>query len=288
MIAIKSPNHHSEPCVVTHDVQNQGISSDDFIIRLLKRTSEDKIRSKTAVQDHAGRFATVPIGKDEAIRLFNTRGTSVWIALHSIEHDAELNRIFLEMLDAIEASLTRPLNKVLYCTGAMLMSTGKATTPYHMDFGNNLLLQIRGHKRFHAYSPTDRHIVTEEMLEEFFYTRNSFPASMKYDKEFDKTATIVNLEPGNGIYMPSTSPHLTTTEEESDVSISISLSFVNPAAQHLRRASILNHKYPKMKSVLPDGVKNAIMSAYEKIHVLRDPEYRPIHETFIPRECLKN
>jgi len=288
MIAIRSPDRHSEPCVVTHDLQNQGICSDDFIERLLSRTSEEKIRSKTAVQDHAGRFSTAPINKIEAIRLFNSRNTSVWIALHSIEHDAELHDVFVQMARAIEASLTKPLNKILYCTGAMLMSSGKATTPYHMDFGSNLLLQIRGHKNFHAYSPTDRHIVTEEMLEEFFYTRNSFPASMKYSKEFEKTATIVDLEPGVGIYMPSTSPHLTTTEEENDVSISISLSFVNPAAQCLRRASIMNHKYPQLASALPDGVKNAVMYAYEKLHVLRDPEYRPIHETFIPRSRLNN
>lgn len=288
MITIESPVRHSEPCVVTHDLQDQGICSDDFIVRLLSRTPEEKIRSKTAVQDHAGRFSTAPIDKIEAIRLFNSRSTSTWIALHSIEHDAELNGIFLQMARAIEISLTRPLNRILYCTGAMLMSSGRATTPYHMDFGSNLLLQVRGRKRFHAYNPTDRHIVTEEMLEEFFYTRNSFPASMKYSKEFDKTATIVDLKPGVGIYMPSTSPHLTTTEEENDVSISISLSFVNPAAQRLRRASIVNYKYPKLKSALPDGVKNAAMCVYEKLNVLRDPKYRPIHETFIPRSGLNN
>lgn len=289
MIAIESQDRHSEPCLVTHDLQSQGIATDEFIVRLLRRTSEENIRSKAAaVQDHAGRFSTTPIGKSEAIRLFHTRGTSVWIALHSIERDAELNGVFLQMARAVETSLTPPLNKILYCTGAMMISTGAATTPYHMDFGNNLLLHLRGHKRFQAYSPTDRHIVTEEILEEFFYTRNSLPSSMKYSKEFDRTATIVNFEPGIGIYMPSTSPHLTTTEEETDVSISISLSFVNPAAQRLRRASIMNYRYPKMKYVLPDDIKNAVMRVYERLNVLRDPQYRPIHESFIPRRCLNN
>lgn len=172
----------------------------------------------------------------------------------------------MDMVTALQTSLPKQYGDVRYCTGSVFISRGKASTPFHLDYGSNMLLQLRGHKHFLAFSPNDPALVSKQSLREFFGGKPN-PPSLKYDASFEQKALAVDLEPGLGIYMPSTSPHCTETRTR-DLSVTVSLSFVSPLAERLRRSSLFDARLPKLR-IVPEGLKCGVLAGYELIQDMR-------------------
>ncbi|AZT84104.1 hypothetical protein EHN06_11460 [Marinobacter sp. NP-4(2019)] len=267
-----------EPTIVVHDCHGEGLFSNKNLIRLLNSVSPEKIKTKIPSQKWQEVFNTRKISPPELVELFDSDDNDCWIVLHEIENTPMLRRLFLEMAAALTSSLPPTYGQVKLCTGSLFISRGAATTPFHMDYGSNLLLQLRGNKRFLAFSPNDPELVSKQSLREFF-GGDANPPSLKYDPAFDTKALILNLEPGLGLYMPSTSPHCTETRDH-DLSVTISLSFVCPLADRIRRSALFDRKLPRLR-FLPDGLKYGVATCYEMLRQTRG-DYHPRHESFKP------
>lgn len=283
MIEFQSPPSHKgelgkEPTVVAHDCYREELFTNDNLIRLLSTVPPEKIKTKTPSQKWQEAFNTRKILPPELIELFENDDDDCWIVLHEIEDTPMLRHLFLEMAAALSSSLPPLYGRVKLCTGSLFVSRGTATTPFHMDYGSNLLLQLRGSKRFLAFSPNDPELVSKQSLREFFGGEAN-PPSLKYDSSFDQKALSLNLEPGMGIYMPSTSPHCTETQNH-NLSVTISLSFVNPLADRIRRSSLFDRKLPHLRYV-PDSLKYGVVTCYEILRQARG-DYHPRHRSFKP------
>ncbi|WP_417531854.1 cupin-like domain-containing protein [Marinobacter lipolyticus] len=267
-----------EPTIVAHDCHTEELCSNVNLSRLLEAVPHEKIKTKTPSQKWQEAFNTHKISAPELVELFENDDSDCWIVLHEIEDTPMLRHLFLEMAAALSSSLLPTYGRVKLCTGSLFISRGAATTPYHMDYGSNLLLQLRGKKRFLAFSPNDPELVSKQSLREFFGGEAN-PPSLQYDPSFEQKALILNLEPGLGIYMPSTSPHCTETRNH-DLCVTVSLSFVNPLADQLRRTSLFDLKLPHLRFA-PDGLKNGLVTCYEAFRQARG-NYRPRHKSFKP------
>lgn len=267
-----------EPLVVAHDCQEHSICSNHGLHELLTSVPGNSLKAKMPSQKRNERFDTEPISREQALKILDNTNDDIWIVLHQIENTPRLKPIFQEMASFLRSDLPPHYGKANLCTGSMLISRGAASTPYHLDYGSNLLLQLRGKKRFYVFSPNDPELVPRQALQEFF-NGNATPPSLKYQASFAPKALQLDLEPGKGVYMPSTSPHCTDTQG-SDLSVTLSLSFASPLAEHLRRATLFDARAPYLWFV-PDGLKVALLWGYETFLELRG-NGQPQHKSFKP------
>lgn len=269
-----------EPMRVTHNCHLDECCTDARLAELLNTIPPECIKAKPAAQKRYEQVYTNNIARPELHRLLEDPSTDLWIALHEIEDNPILHPIFEEMASALTASLPAPYGKVALCTGSLFISRGQASTPFHMDYGSNLLLQLRGKKHFLAFSPNDPELVPRQSLHEFF-GGDCNPPSLVYHPSFDEKALALDLEPGMGVYMPSTSPHCTETRTR-DLSLTISLSFVAPRVDALRRSILFDSKLPNLGFV-PVSLKCAVVAFYENLLAAMGGN-QPRHKSFKPME----
>jgi hypothetical protein len=135
-----------------------------------------------------------------------------------------------------------------------------------MDHEHNFIMQISGAKQLYTWDPFDREVFPEEGLE-LFHDHNSREKAVWKDS-FRERATIIDLEPGVGGYMPSTTPHMVINGNEPSITISFTYytnstrrrELLYRANAHLRRMSI--SPTPVGRSKVRDEIKHSILSAY--------------------------
>lgn len=158
----------------------------------------------------------------------NISNPGSWIALWSIQNDPEYNELLWEVVHSVEGDWQAKDPGLFELNGYIFISSPPSVTPFHLDSENNFLLQIRGKKRFGVWQPQNSEVISDEATENWIVQRNL--DKVKYQPEYMKFAVVDDLlEAGDGIYMPSTAPHLTHAEEElatSDNPYSITLAVV--------------------------------------------------------------
>jgi len=160
------------------------------------------------------------------------RDNKSWMVMKFVEKDPEYRELLHTLLAPVlkETADLAPNPDRLF--GFIFISSPRAITPYHMDPEHNFLLQIRGTKTMHVWSPDDRYALPELQLERF-YAKHPH-RNMKYDPSFESSAYQLHMGPGDGIHVPVTSPHHVRVGDE--VSISFSITFRSDVS--LRRSFI--------------------------------------------------
>jgi hypothetical protein len=150
-----------------------------------------------------------------------------WIALYNVESDTTYGRFLREVLSGASA-LFDPNETVFMVTGFIFISAPPSVTPFHIDRENNFWLQIRGRKKINVWDRTDREIVAAEDVEDFIVSRSLENVRLK--EEFRSRSSEFDTGPGDGVYFPSTTPHMTRTDTRwarpgDGVCISIGINF---------------------------------------------------------------
>lgn len=174
---------------------------------------------------------------DEVFRRMEEPGS--WIALYNVETDA-VYRGFLDEVTAAFRPLVQPEQGAILAVGGFIfVSAPPSVTPFHIDRENNFWLQVRGRKRMTVWDPRDRVAVAAKAVDQFILygsldevrlTDESLPRGHAFD-----------VGPGDGVYFPSTSPHMTRSDTDwavpgDGVSISIGVVFYT---EHTRRVARL-------------------------------------------------
>ena len=155
----------------------------------------------------------------------------LWLNLRNThEVDARMRdtmmRIFAEaqILDA-------PLYSHGHRMGVLISSPG-AQVYYHADLPGQGLLQLQGRKRIYLYPPREPYL-SDEGLENIALSQ--LEVGLRYDRAFDRAATIVDLEPGQGLFWPLNSPH--RIENHDSLNVSVTLEYWT---EEIRRRQIVN------------------------------------------------
>ena len=165
-------------------------------------------------------------GIDEVFRRIEESGS--WIALYNVETIPRYRAFLEEVINTIRPLVEPEQPEIIMITGFIFISAPPSVTPFHIDRENNFWLQVRGRKTITVWDCNDRDVVSAEDVESFIVFRSLDRVRLKDEhrargQEFDSG-------PGDGLYFPSTTPHMTKTATDwvvpgDGVSISIGVNF---------------------------------------------------------------
>jgi ribosomal protein L16 Arg81 hydroxylase len=87
-----------------------------------------------------------------------------------------------------------------------------------MDTEHNFLLQIKGSKTVYVWDPGDTSAVSDGARELFLASHSR--DRIQWREELKQSAKVFHLNPGDGAYMPSTSPHMVECADEPSITMS--------------------------------------------------------------------
>lgn len=159
--------------------------------------------------DHDG---SDPQGRDIDAVFAGIEQPGSWVALYNVETDPAYRAFLDEVIACMRPMVEREQRGIFNVGGFIFISAPPSVTPFHIDRENNFWLQIRGRKVMNVWDPTDRTVVTGRARDEFILyaalddvrLRDGFLAR---SHEFD-------VGPGDGVYFPSTSPHMTHSDPD--------------------------------------------------------------------------
>jgi len=178
---------------------------------------------------------------DEFFERLEEPGSSV--ALYNIEviprYQALLHAVVGVMRDSVESE--QP--DVFRVNGFVFISAPPSVTPFHIDRENNFWLQLHGRKIMNVWDHRDRRIVPAEAVEDFIVTHSL--RKVRYSEEFRAHSQEFHARPGDGVYFPSTSPHMTRSDPDwtgpgDRVSISIGVTFYTSVTRQVARVHQVN------------------------------------------------
>lgn len=184
-----------------------------------------------------------PQGQTLAEVFGNIHRSGSWIALYNVETDPEY-RQFLESALATARPLIDKQDPGTFSVGGFIfISAPPAVTPFHIDRENNLWLQIRGRKRINVWNPDDRVAVSEEAVERFIVHGDL--SDVMFMDAVRPRCLDVETAPGEGVYMPSTSAHMTESgthwvQPGDEYAISIGIVFYTRATRRAANIYALN------------------------------------------------
>ena len=178
-----------------------------------------------------------------------------WLALYDVQH----HPAYAELLEGIVQSLS-PLfsaqqGKLYEVAGFVFLSSAPAFTPFHIDRENNFWLQLHGQKKLSVFDHQDRSVVSQQAVEDFIVYRSL--DDVKLDGSNRAKAVSFDVAPGQGVYFPSTTPHMTETNDswvtqDNGISVSIGVVFYTDWTQHIARLCQYNCIARKLRLPLSD------------------------------------
>lgn len=176
-------------------------------------------------------------GIDEVFRHIEVPGS--WVALYNVETDPRY-REFLAEVTASVRSLVDPQQPGMFnVDGFIFISAPPSVTPFHMDRENNFWLQVKGRKTINVWDHTDRQVVAAEIADRFIVYADLDDVRLR--DGFRERSHEFDVGPGDGVYFPSTSPHMTRSDPgwaQSGDGVSISIGVVFYTDETRRRANV--------------------------------------------------
>lgn len=165
-----------------------------------------------------------------------------WVALYNVQTDPEYGCFVRQVVRSVGPALSE--DAVLDVRGFIFISAPPSVTPFHIDREHNLWLQIRGRKTLSVWDHRDRETVAAGDVEQFISSGTL--KNVRLTDGARARAQHFDCGPGDGVYFPSTSPHLTNTNTSwvtpgDGVVVSIGVVFFTASTRRTAYAHAFNH-----------------------------------------------
>lgn len=190
-----------------HNLEATGLFTDDALIALLDKHPSNMLDVCTMGDpDHAlypNKFRTGDFrdagGK---VILDAAKAGKVWV---NLRRAMNVHPEYKAVLDDMYGGLAqRTGNKAFNANGGILISSPVAKVPYHFDKTETILWHIRGQKTMYLY-PLTPDFIPDRAYEAAL--TNALEDDLPYTRDFDKAATVIDLEPGTALTWPMNQPH---------------------------------------------------------------------------------
>ena len=166
-----------------------------------------------------------------------------WIALYNIEVIPRYANLLASVVDSMRAQVEREQPGIFNINGFVFASAPPSVTPFHIDRENNFWLQLHGRKTMNVWDHRDRLAVPADAVEDFI-VRHSLE-KVRFKEELRPRSHQFETRPGDAIYFPSTSPHMTSSDTGwvrpgDGVSISIGVTFFTSQTRRMARVYQVN------------------------------------------------
>ena len=166
-----------------------------------------------------------------------------WISMYNVETDPVYREFLWEAIRTVRPLAEGQDPGIFNVGGFIFISAPPAVTPFHIDRENNLWLQIRGRKQINVWDPSDRITVPEAAVENFIVQGDL--TAVRFREEIRNRSFSGDMAAGEGVYMPSTSAHMTLSDTswvtpENGYAISIAIVFYTKATRRTANLYALN------------------------------------------------
>jgi hypothetical protein len=166
-----------------------------------------------------------------------------WIALYDVEVIPRYQALLNNILDNVRETIDREQPGMFLVTGFIFISAPPSVTPFHIDRENNFWLMLHGRKVMNVWDSSDRVVVPQNSIEDFIVAHEARKVRLK-DEFRARSHEFVTL-PGDGVYFPSTSPHMTRSDPDwtqpgDGVAISIGVNFYTSVTRNTARVLQVN------------------------------------------------
>jgi len=163
---------------------------------------------------------------DEVFRRIEEPGS--WVALYNVETHPAYKTFLAEVTESFRPLVEHEQTGICNVGGFIFISAPPSVTPFHIDRENNFWLQIRGRKTLNVWDHTDRHVVAAADVDQFIVYGGL--ENVRLEDGFVERSHQFDVGPGDGVYFPCTSPHMTRTDPSwtrrgDGVSVSIGVVF---------------------------------------------------------------
>ncbi len=184
-----------------------------------------------------------PDGRDIDEVFSRIEEPGAWLALYNVETDPLYREFLAEVQAAVKPFVEHEQPGIFNVGGFIFISAPPSITPFHIDRENNFWLQVRGQKTMNVWDHTDREVVHAREVEEFILYGSLERVRLK--EELRSRSHELRTKAGDGIFFPSTSPHMTRSSVDwvspgDGVSISIGTVFYSDVTRRHARVHQLN------------------------------------------------
>lgn len=159
-----------------------------------------------------------PNAQSAAETLRSLRDAKAWTSLLNVQIDPAYRELVAEVLGSIQPQVERHDPGMCHRAGWIFVSSPNAVTPFHFDKEHNFILQISGRKRVYVWDHTDTVVASDHARDLFHHSHERY--LLHWKDAFRERARVFDLEPGQGAYMPSTSPHMVENGPEPSITAS--------------------------------------------------------------------
>jgi len=260
---------------ITHTLVDHPLLRLPSLVELGRRLESRKhVRTHNSDATAATSFANAPVlhpnRQSAESTLSQIAEAKAWMSLLFVHTDAHYRPLVQQIFEGL-AAVVEPRDPGMCHRGAWIfVSSPGAVTPFHMDHVHTFILQIMGRKKYYTWDPFDEVVIPQETLEDFHgrYSREK----VVWDESFRARAKVFTLEPGLGVYQPSTTPHM--VENGDEPSVTLSISYYTSSMLHRERLFKGNLKLRELgispkpigSSRTRDAVKLAAFSGYDMVH----------------------
>jgi len=226
------------PFATRHTLSGHPLLQLDSLADLAKRMNDDRIEYSSGdlqPDQDPDEIRKLDLAPEKVIEQIETCGA--WMVIKNVECMPEYRALLEDILlngaqeagfDTLEAAGMTDIQ------GFIFVASANSVTPFHADNEDNLFVHLHGPKFFHVIENEDRSIVSDADLE-------SYPGkhrNLKYKPEFEKRATVYDLLPGDGLFVPYNWPHWVRTGD--DYAISMQVTWRSPQVTRLNKLQFAN------------------------------------------------
>jgi Cupin-like domain len=169
---------------------------------------------------------------EDVIRSIET--ANAWMVIKRVERDADYRAVLESFVREANVAAGRKPDEFSDVQGFIFVSSAKATTPFHLDAEENILIQLHGDKFVRTFDNSDRKLISEEHME----ISPSRHRNKPYEDWYESRATLHTLKPGDALHMPYMIPHWVSTGDS--YSISMAMTWKTPEVIRLNKIRLMN------------------------------------------------
>lgn len=166
-----------------------------------------------------------------------------WVAINNVQTDALYHQFIMDMMPSVQ-HLIPHYDQVFDVRAYLFISSPPSITPFHIDTENNFWLQIHGRKTIHLWDRHNTEVLPTRAVEKFVINGGDL-SMVILKKEHMSHSIAFNAGPGDGVYFPSTTPHMTRSDTswvnpDDKVSVSLALTFYNESTKRTAYVHTVN------------------------------------------------
>ena len=249
------------PLSARHKLAETALFNDEALVDLLDRYPRNRLQAWTMGTDPLRREDWQPVdttGVSGEDMLAAVKSGRIWYNILRLDL---FDRKYREIVDQLynEMAEASPGFEPLSTVGTLLLSSPNAQVYYHADGPLTTLFHVRGYKRMWIY-PLEERFVSQHMLEEIF--GSAMDEEIPYSPEFDRSAEVFDLGPGDLVWWPQNLPH--RIENLDSLNVSLSTRYRTDASERRKLVYNANRFFRKKFGMKTFSTRESGMGSFAK------------------------